>query len=159
MTQRDLVFVSYAHEDEKWRDRLRVFLTPYEKQGKFKIWADSHIPVGSRWRREIDAALAGTRVGVVLVTQDLVASDFIVDVELPALLAAVESADVVIVVVPVSAATHELLGLGEYQWARSPSKPLDRLDKPRRNEALVRITKVIVAAAGDDEERGRGHVA
>ena len=47
MAQRDLVFISYAHEDRKWLADLRTFLKPFEKQGKLKVWADPHIAVGA----------------------------------------------------------------------------------------------------------------
>lgn len=153
---RDLVFISYAHEDRKWVEYLRTFLKPYVKRGRLTVWVDDYIKVGDEWHREISAALDRTSVGVALVTQDFVASDFITDEELPRMLAAVEESDATIVAVPVSASTHELLELDRYQWARSPDDPLDDLRKPDRNKALVEITKQIVAAAShaDDDITG-----
>ncbi|MBL3590139.1 MAG: TIR domain-containing protein [gamma proteobacterium endosymbiont of Lamellibrachia anaximandri] len=82
--QRDLVFISYSHKDQTWLDRLRVFLKAYERKG-LKVWCDPYIEVGQRWEREIERALEDTCVGVLLISQDFIASDFIYERELPPL--------------------------------------------------------------------------
>lgn len=48
MGARDLIFISYSHEDTVWLDRLRVTLKPYEIEGRLAVWADPHINVGDR---------------------------------------------------------------------------------------------------------------
>ena len=87
---RDLVFVSYSHLDKKWMDRLRVMLKPFERQG-LNVWADPYIEVGQRWEREINTALQRACVGVLLVSPDFLASDFIASKEVPPLLEAAET--------------------------------------------------------------------
>ena len=61
---RDLVFISYSHANPTWCDRLWVLLEPFVKQGRLQVWADPYLKAGGLWRRDIDAALARTRVGV-----------------------------------------------------------------------------------------------
>jgi len=89
-TRRDLAFFCYAREDADWLKAFEVLLKPYVRQGKLRMWADQHIAVGDRWEREIQSGLLRARVGVVLGSMDFGASDFIAEVELPALLAAVQ---------------------------------------------------------------------
>ncbi|MEO1060502.1 MAG: NB-ARC domain-containing protein [Actinomycetota bacterium] len=160
MSERDLVFVSYAHEDRKWLEDLQTFLKPYERSGQLEVWADPYIPVGSDWHREITEALDRTGVAVALITQDFINSDFIVETELPAMRAAADAGEAVLVAVPVSAATHDALGLDDLQWARSPDQPLDQLRKAKRNKALVKLAHIIRdAAARTDEDADRPDVA
>ena len=85
MPQHDLVFISYSHSDRKWLNRLDTMLKPYIRAGQLVIWQDPYIQVGARWQREISAALVRARVGVLLVSPDALASDFIWEVEIPAL--------------------------------------------------------------------------
>ncbi|HEU4559243.1 MAG TPA: toll/interleukin-1 receptor domain-containing protein, partial [Longimicrobium sp.] len=145
---RDQVFISYSREDVKWLNRLSVFLKPYVRQG-LSIWSDRHVRVGDEWRREIDAALDRAAVGVLLVSPEFLASDFIMDVELPALTEAAENGLLTLVCVPVSESPYRATRLTEYQWARSPDDPLDRLRGPERNTALVEIvSRVVEVAAG-----------
>ncbi|MET0395446.1 MAG: NB-ARC domain-containing protein [Longimicrobiaceae bacterium] len=142
---RDLVFISYAHEDATWLERLQKFLKPYVRQGQLEVWADPYIKVGERWERKIGQALDRTAVGVLLISQDLLASDFVMDEELPALRAAEGKGLLTLFCIPISASTHEATDLGAFQWARSPDEPLDELEPSKRNRALVEITKQLVA--------------
>lgn len=86
-TQRDLVFVSHAEKDRKWLDRLRVSLRFFEAQG-LRTWDRTRIPPGHAWRDETDQALQSTRVAILLLSPDFLATDFIMREELPRLLAA-----------------------------------------------------------------------
>ena len=99
--ERTTVFVSYSHANPDWRDKLLVLLKPFVRQGQLQVWADPYIKTGGMWRRNIDAALARRGVGVVLLTPDLLASDFIADGELPHLLWAARAGDVTLVSVPI----------------------------------------------------------
>jgi internalin A len=82
---RDLVFISYSHRDKDWLDRLLIFLKPHTRQN-LKVWADPYLETGGEWRRDIHSALSRTCVGVLLLSADFLASDFIYDEELTPLL-------------------------------------------------------------------------
>jgi WD40 repeat protein len=150
---RDLVFVSYSHASSAWLDRLLTLLKPFSRSGGLTIWADSYIKTGEVWRREIDAALRRTRVGVVLLTNDLLASDFVANVEIPALLRGARTQALRLVVVPIEpyapGATRFADGdLADYQWSLAASRPLGALRGSRRIEALVEVCSAILEAAG-----------
>lgn len=76
------VFVSYSHADQKWLEKLRLFLKPLEQQGLIRIWDDREIQVGSTWLAEIQKSLQSARFAILLVTQHFLASDFIQQEEL-----------------------------------------------------------------------------
>ena len=142
---RDYIFISYSHRDEKWLDRLRIFLKPFQWGQSYKdggrVWADPYIRTGERWRREIGDGLARARVAVLLVSQDFLASEFIGSNEIaPALLAA-QTGELVLVCVPVRSSIVDLVHpeLLEFQWPRPHNQPLDLLVPAAREAALAQI--------------------
>ena len=104
-------------------------------------------------------------MGVVLLTPDLLASDFIADVELPHLLRAARAGDVTLIVVPIEAhvegSTRFADGdLTEFQWPWTPTEPIAELDDRRRTRALVTVAQAIVECAGSPAQpstRGVAH--
>jgi TIR domain len=84
--KRPNVFISYSHSDGEYLDRLLVHLKPLEKDGLIDLWVDTRLRAGDRWRKEIDKALQRATVAILLVSADFLASDFIIDDELPPLL-------------------------------------------------------------------------
>ena len=79
-------FVSYAHKDRTQVDQLLDLLRP-----RFKIaagvhlrqWNDRMIPLGNLWREEIAAALQTCDFGLLMLSPEFFASDFISGLELP----------------------------------------------------------------------------
>ena len=56
MTDRDLVFFSYSHEDKRWLAPVRGALEPYLLDQKLSVWSDQEIETGNRWEI-IDASV------------------------------------------------------------------------------------------------------
>ena len=100
-TPRTKVFISYSHNDREWLDRLQVHVKPLVREG-LEIWDDTRIMPGARWNDEIQSALDAAKVAVLLVSADFLASDYIADTELSALLAAAEHEGAVILPVIIS---------------------------------------------------------
>lgn len=81
-----LVFFSYAHEDEKLRNKLVVHLAALKREGSISEWHDREIGAGEEWAGEIDARLEAAQVILLLVSPDFLASDYCNDVEVDAAL-------------------------------------------------------------------------
>jgi internalin A len=140
------VFISYSHKDKKWRDELETQLKPYLRGGSIASWSDQQIAPGSQWFGEIESALANSKVAVLLVSPDFLASDFIHEHELGPLLKAAKQGGVRILWVPVRASAYDKTALKDYQAVLAPGTPLANMKRAERDQAWVRICKEIEKA-------------
>jgi hypothetical protein len=140
---RDQIFVSYSHKDKKWLDRLETHLKPRIRNGKLDVWNDKRIQAGDEWREEIDQALERTKVAVLLVSPDFLASDFIAKNELPPLLEAAKQGGVKILWAPVKTAAFQEANLGQYQAVLDPTKPLSKRHNAYVDDAMEEICNTI----------------
>lgn len=145
--KRDQVFISYSHKDTKWLDKLQTMLKPMMRNNTISVWDDTAIKPGSKWRDEIEKALASANVAVLMVSQNFLASDFITKHELPPLLNAAEQEGLKIIWVPVSYCMYEETEIHEYQAAHTPSQPLQSLKGAKLDQVLVNICQEIKAAS------------
>jgi hypothetical protein len=136
------VFISYAHEDRAWADRINVHLKPLENKGMIELWRDTRMEPGEVWEKGIQAALDKSSVFILLLSADFVGSDFIMKRELPALLEARRHRDVKIIPVVVGKAYFKVHDeLSEIQTLNDPERPLQGLSEHERNECLTLLTE------------------
>ena len=144
---RDRVFISYSHKNARWLERLQVHFAPFERQGKIVRWDDTMIAPGSKWQEEISRALASAKVAIPLVSAEFLASDFILNEELPRLLSAAENDGVVIIPVILGpCAFNEVEDLAQFQSINPPTQPLSALSKSKREQVLVRLSSAVSGA-------------
>lgn len=77
------VFISYAHKDTVFREQLQKFFSNMLRANQIEIWHDNKIYAGEPWDQTIKQKLAEADVAVVLTSQDLLASDYIQQTEMP----------------------------------------------------------------------------
>lgn len=127
------IFISYSHKDKAFLDRLMVHLRPLEKRKLIDPWADNRIVAGDKWKTEIASSLKKARAAILLISADFLASDYIVDNELPPLLKkADDSGTVVIPVVLRPCRFAREAGLATFQSINSPEEPISGLDEHER---------------------------
>jgi hypothetical protein len=80
------IFISYAHEDEPFKNALTRQLKGLQRRGVIDPWVDRCIDGGDEWRAQIRAALDGCHLALLLVSPAFIASDFIYTEELSRLL-------------------------------------------------------------------------
>ncbi len=113
------VFYSYAHEDEKLRDKLDNHLTLLQREGLISEWHDRQIEAGDDWESEINAHLDSAQVILLLVSDDFIASDYCYSVEMERALERHEDGEVL--VIPII--------LRPVDWETSPFGKLQALPK------------------------------
>lgn len=124
-SKKNKVFISYSHKDTELLDRLLVHLKPLEKEGVIDTWDDTKIKVGEKWREKIAAALNEAKVAILLISADFLASDFIIENELPPILESAEEKGMKIIPVilrPCRFARDK--NLAHFQALNDPQKPL-----------------------------------
>lgn len=141
--ERTKVFISYSHEDRRPMERLKVFLRHLEREGKIDSWDDSKILSGSKWREEIAKAIDACKVAVLFISADFLASDFIIENELPPLLEAADKQGAVILSIIVSPVDLSDTILEQFQAVNSPDSPLIGLSRKRKEEVFLNAFKRI----------------
>jgi ABC-type branched-subunit amino acid transport system substrate-binding protein len=140
---RTRVFISYSHADAKWLKRLQKHLKPLQREG-IEVWDDTRLKAGEQWREEIREALAKTRVAVLLISADFVASDFIDTNELPPLLKAAEEDGATILPVIVSASRFlRIESLARFQAVNDPEKPLVQMRHGNQEKVLDDVARAV----------------
>jgi nucleoside 2-deoxyribosyltransferase len=138
------VFISYSHVDSDVLNRVLVHLKPLEKQGMIDLWVDTRIKAGEKWEERIKNALSSAKVAILLVSADFLASDFIVDNELPPLLSAAEQDGTKIL--PVIVKPSRFLrdeNLAKFQAVNDPQIPVIKMSEVEREELFVRVAEIV----------------
>jgi len=138
------VFVSYSHKDNAFLGRLRVHLKPLERQGLMDMWDDSRIDAGDQWKAAIEEALGRARVAILLVSADFLASEFIVENELPPLLAKAESDGTRIVPVIVKPCRFRRdKNLSRFQAINDPATPLVNMSEGDQEKVYDQLSQLV----------------
>ena len=154
LSERDdaVVFVSYSREDAEWRRRFVQMLNPVIRERRLEVWSDERILVGEQWRPQLAEAIGRSRAALLLVSPAFLASDFIVQQELPALL----DRGVRLVCVLVRDSLWEQVGfLERAQWAHDPQRdgPVATSSDPEGQ--IVRVCRKLLALLPGEQGNGQ----
>lgn len=147
MPERESIFVSYSHKDQRSFEEFRTMLAPAVRKDKIELWSDTQIETGALWKEDIAKQLATASIAVLLVSPAFLASDFIAKQELPPLLKRAKDDGLLIFWVYISACLYEQTEIEDYQAAHDVSRPLNKLTKPQRQQAWSEICSRLVGAA------------
>lgn len=92
-------FISYAHDDHGAFEEMCTHLAPLEKVFGIDFWRDKRIAPGNYWTKKIEDAIQEASVHLLLVTPCFLASDYIIQTELPAINAKYHAGDLVLPVI------------------------------------------------------------
>src|SRR3954452_21704669 len=124
------IFISYAHKDRAWLDKLKVHLGWFEQGEGVAFWNDAYILAGDEFDTAIKRNLATADLVLALVSADFGASSYIVKNELAPALARHEAGD----------AVFTPLLIRPCVWKRMPFAKLEMLPKDE-NEQLVPVSQ------------------
>lgn len=138
------VFVSYSHRNEAIFERLMVHLKPLVRQGKVDVFADTEIEHDENWREKIRKELADCKVAILLVSADFLASNFIVEEELPSLFAGRETQTKKLLTLFVGPCNIQPFPLiSNFQAFNSPDKPISSLSDNQSEKVLSELAQAV----------------
>ncbi|AUB39529.1 DNA polymerase III, delta prime subunit [Nostoc flagelliforme CCNUN1] len=145
---RNKVFISYSHIDSELLKRLQTYLKPLEKRGLVDRWDDTRIKTGMKWRDEIKKALDAAKIAILLVSSNFLASDFILENELPPLLKAAEEEGALIfsIILDPCKSAFSLSELEKFQTLNPPNKPLSGMEQHEQGEMFDKLLTDIIEA-------------
>lgn len=138
---RSKVFISYNHQDAKWLKMLIVHLAQLERIGLLDRWDDTRIKPGQRWKEEIMKAIHAAKVAILLISAYFMASEFIMNDELPPLLT--KAKDQGLVILPVIISPCRLDSLSQFQAVNPPSKTLVEMERGARDRVWLKVVERI----------------
>ena len=145
---RDRVFVSYSHKDKKWLEKFSAVLAPDIRNGRVDYWDDRELQPGDPWYAKILDGIEAARVAVLLVSPNFLASRFIMEEELPEILAA-RAEGLTIIWVPIFGtfygpeAPPQLKTLAEVQAAFDAGTPLADQEPASQTSLLLQVCRQI----------------
>jgi len=137
------IFISYSHKDEDWKDRLVNQLKELEMQGVCRIWDDSQIPPGKDWKKEIEMAMDTADGAVLMISEDFLASDFIIKHELPLILSNKGDNFKVFPVIVKSCHWQKFKWLSDIQVFPPGGAPLIESSESEIKDKLTNLAKII----------------
>jgi hypothetical protein len=152
--KRTKIFIPYSRVDNKYLDRLHVFLKQFSVFDEaLSVWDDTKILPGTDWHKEIERALAETRIAVPLVSADFFSSNFIMEEELPPLLEAAQNGEVIVLPVITSSCFFKESPLGRFQAINDPKNPLSSLNKSKQDQLWMQLAKRIKEILDKDKRQ------
>ena len=138
----DTLFVSYAHADDLYLNRL----TNQLKAAAFRhidCWDDRRIQTGEQWHKEIQSRLKKARGGILMVSASFLSSQYIGSHEIPVLLQNYHRRGTLIFPIIVRPCPWE-----EHPWLKElnihkPLTPLSSLRVDRQEQKLCDFVREI----------------
>jgi hypothetical protein len=150
---RDGIFVSYSHADQDWLEQLQLNLRELPAEVAISLWSDRRILPAAHWQSEIDQAITTAAAAVLLLSPSFFNSPYIIEHELPPLLAAARQGEIAIF--PVILSACDFAPVSEFQAVNDPHRPLSTLDTDSRIQVWQRLSTSLceVSAGIGDEKR------
>jgi hypothetical protein len=142
--QRRKVLIAYSQQDKKHLKEFKTHLARYEREKLLDIWDDTKILTGTKWLEELQRALNITRVAILLISADFLASNFIEENILPQILQAAEAGGAIILPVILSHCVLEDTSLQQFQPFNGQSELLADKRPNARHKVWADLVRYII---------------
>lgn len=138
------IFISYSHRDEAWKDLLVKYLKVLENQGLIARWDDRQIQAGANWAQQIEQAAAQARLAILLISDDFLASKFIMQQEVPYFLQRREQGDLTVFPIIITECFWDIIDwLKVIQVRPKDGKPLAEFEETQRDKVIREMVREI----------------
>jgi len=145
------IFISYSHQDDKWRQRVEVFLKALQNEKKMlneevllDFWSDKRIKASQEWEKEIAKVLNEAYIAILIISAEFFASEYITTKELPPLLENAEKHGTKIISLiagPCRFKQNKLIS--KFQAVNEPSMPLSNATPHEQDNVFLNLSNVI----------------
>ena len=135
------IFFSYSHKDETLRDELETHLKLLQRQGVISTWHDRKILPGSEWDHQIDRNLEAAKIILLLVSANLIASDYCWDIEVKRALERHAAGSAVVIPIMLRPCDWQAAPFGKLQGLPKDMKPV--ISWKSRDAAWTHIAKAL----------------
>jgi hypothetical protein len=136
-----LLFCSYAHEDEKYKEDFDKHLTLLQRKGFVRLWHDRRIVAGMSWEDELDDYLEAARMIVLLISADFLSSDYCYGKEMTRALARYDMGEAAVLPIIVKPVDWELAPFAKLQVLPKDGKAVTKWRS--QDEAWTQVSKEI----------------
>ena len=124
------VFISYSQKDEK---RFRLVLDSHlkilQRQGVIQTWHDRMIKPGTEWKDAIDANLEQSKIILLLVSADFLASDYCYEIEMKRAMERHKKKEAVVIPVIIRDCKWDTAPFAKLNGLPKKGKPIDLWSK------------------------------
>src|SRR5262249_54876297 len=143
---RTKIFISYSHEDERWRRRVVEQLGVLASEGLIDLWDDRKIGVGEDWFAQIHEQMLNARIAVLLISSAFLTSKFIRETEVPSLFERHEQDGMTIYPLLMKPCPwQEVAWLAKMQLRPTGTKPIASYRGIRVDEVLAEVAREIAS--------------
>ncbi len=137
MKQPANIFISYAHKDEEYKDKLYNHLSGLRNSGFINDWNDRQILPGQEWDDQIKGNLEAADIIIFLVSSDFMASNYINDNEIANSMQRHANGEVLIVPVVIRPCDLPSLSISKFQALPKNAQPISTW--PNEDEAFLDV--------------------
>ncbi|MFM9946994.1 MAG: COR domain-containing protein [Saprospiraceae bacterium] len=131
------VFISYSKSDKVYLEQLKSMLSPLVRDGLLQPWDDTKLLPGEEWNASIRRELNTADIILLLVSSDLMATDYVWDIEMKEALARHERGDAVVVPIIIRPSLWKDAPFAKLNALPEKGKAISTWDNP--DEAWVEV--------------------
>jgi hypothetical protein len=135
--------IFYSRFNTKELEEIRLHLKVSERISPIPSWDDTRLIAGEPWLERIHLEIGTVRAALLLISQNFLASDFIMKVEVPAIIEAAQAGLLVWCLHIRPSSVKEFPELTQFTALNNPDRPLWDLRKNQRTRELVALTETM----------------
>lgn len=139
------VFFAYSHKDETLRDQLEAHLSQLKREGIIGTWHDRRIGPGNDIDLAISQSFAESRIILLLVSPDFLASDYCYEIEMKQALARHQDGSARVIPVILRPCDWHTAPFGRLKAVPSDGRPVTKY--PDRDDAFLEVARAVREAA------------
>jgi len=133
------VFMSYSHKDRTLRDELAAHLSNLRRQGLIRDWYDGNIAPGTEIKDEIETHLNKSKLILLLISADFMASDFCYSLEMQQAIARHQAKQARVIPIIMRPTDWEGAPFSDLKALPTDGKPV--IDWPTHDNAFADVMK------------------